>query len=162
MYKRQLDYCAGWYAKAAAYLADTEQASFAFVTTNSITQGQQVAALFSDLLEDGWTVLFAHRTFTWTSEAANAAAVHCVIVGMVKERRSSRPLFSYRAGAGTPEMQPVSRINPYLVEGPDVFVQPRSKPLSTDLPGAVFGSMANDGGNLLLDTEGHALSLIHI
>ena len=154
-----LDYCAGWYAKAAAYLADTEQASFAFVTTNSITQGQQVAALFSALLEDGWTVLFAHRTFTWTSEAANAAAVHCVIVGMGKERRSSRPLFSYRAGARTPEMQPVSRINPYLVEGPDVFVQPRSKPLSTDLPGAVFGSMANDGGNLLLDTEGHATAL---
>ncbi|PZO68445.1 MAG: class I SAM-dependent DNA methyltransferase [Kocuria palustris] len=151
-----LDYCAGWYAKVASYFADVRRGRFAFVTTNSITQGQQVAALFGALLESGWTVLFAHRTFTWTSEAANAAAVHCVIVGMGKEASSSRPLFSYRASTGAPQMQPVSRINPYLVEGPDVFVEPRSKPLSVDLPPAVFGSMANDGGSLLLDAEGYA------
>ncbi|WP_295015388.1 DNA methyltransferase [uncultured Micrococcus sp.] len=151
-----LDYCAGWHAKTADYLEGIQGARFAFVTTNSIAQGQQVSALFPDLLGRGWQVLFAHRTFTWTSEAPDAAAVHCVIVGMGREPDVTRPLFSYKAAKGAPEMQPVAHISPYLIAAPDLFVSPRSKPLSAELPPAIFGSMANDDGNLLLDTAGYA------
>lgn len=80
-----LDYVTGWHAQTLTLLAE-RRGEFAFVTTNSITQGQPVSALFELLIREGWRIKFAHRTFAWDSEAPGKAAVHCVIVGFTRDR----------------------------------------------------------------------------
>ena len=76
-----LDFVAAWYRKAAEYMADNPAISTAFVSTNSITQGEQVGVLWADLLKRKVNIHFAHRTFQWSSEARGKATVHCVIIG---------------------------------------------------------------------------------
>ena len=93
-YDGYLDYVTGWYKKASDYFRFVNDGQFAFVSTNSITQGQPVPALFGPLFSNGWRIKFAHQTFSWTSEAADAAAVHCVIIGMDKKRRGGATLFT--------------------------------------------------------------------
>ena len=154
------DYVSGWFKKAADYFANTQGGRFAFVSTNSIAQGQPVPELFKPLSEAGWRIRFAHQTFAWTSEAPDAAAVHCVITGFDKCEKSTPTLFGYQTLRGEPTAVPVKQINAYLVDGPDVFVTKRPKPLSPSLPPAQFGSMPNDGGNLIVEAADYETVLL--
>ncbi len=133
-YDGYLDYVTGWYKKASDYFRFVNDGQFAFVSTNSITQGQPVPALFGPLFSNGWRIKFAHQTFSWTSEAADAAAVHCVIIGMDKKRRGGATLFTYSDIKGEPTAVPAKNINAYLVDAPNLFVRKRSKPLSASVP----------------------------
>ncbi|WP_019159030.1 class I SAM-dependent DNA methyltransferase [Brevibacterium senegalense] len=145
----RLDYVTGWHAQALRYFHGRD-GLFAFVTTNSVTQGDPVPHLFGPIFDAGWKIKFAHRTFPWTSEAVGKAAVHCVIVGFTKDLGRAKPrLFDYALDGTTTERQ-VSTINAYLVEGPNVFITKRSKPLVPDLPEATFGNMPRDDGNLVV------------
>ena len=156
-YDGYLDYVTGWFIKASQYFQSVPRGGrFAFVSTNSIAQGAPVPALFRPLLEGGWRIRFAHQTFAWTSEAPGAAAVHCVITGFDRgaPHEKARPvLFTYSDLKAQPEALPVDHINPYLVEGPDVFVVARRHPLSPCLPEVCFGSKPADGGNLIVEAE---------
>ena len=156
-YDGYLDYVTGWFIKASQYFhAVPRGGRFAFVSTNSIAQGSPVPALFRPLLEGGWRIRFAHQTFAWTSEAPGAAAVHCVITGFDRgaPHEKARPvLFTYSTLKAQPEAVPVDHINPYLVEGPDVFVAANRSPLSQSLPEVCFGSKPADGGNLIVEAE---------
>src|SRR5699024_8120833 len=105
-YNGYLDYVTGWHAKTKNLLAD-RYGEFAFVTTNSITQGQPVPALFGPLYREGWRIKFAHRTFGWNSEAPGQAAVHCVIVGFTKNRLIQQRLWDYPDVHGDPIQQTV-------------------------------------------------------
>ena len=156
-YDGYLDYVTGWFIKASQYFhAVPRGGRFAFVSTNSIAQGAPVPALFRPLLEGGWRIRFAHQTFAWTSEAPGAAAVHCVITGFDRgaPHEKARPvLFTYSSLKAQPEALPVKHINPYLIEGPDVFVVARRHPLSPRLSEVCFGSKPADGGNLIVEVE---------
>lgn len=156
-YDGYLDYVTGWFIKASQYFHTVPRGGrFAFVSTNSIAQGAPVPALFRPLLEGGWRIRFAHQTFAWTSEAPGAAAVHCVITGFDRgaPHEKARPvLFTYSDPKAQPEALPVDHINPYLVEGPDVFVVARRYPLSPRLPEVCFGSKPADGGNLIVEAK---------
>src|SRR5699024_4316782 len=136
-----LDYVTGWHAKSKDLLSD-RPGEFAFVTTNSIAQGQGVAPLFAPLFNSGWVIEFAHRTFAWDSEAPGKAAVHCGIIGFTRDLNVKPLLWDYSHVNGEPEEQTVTRrINGYLVDGPNVLVTRRGKPLSAQLPTANFGTM---------------------
>ena len=156
-YYGYLDYVTGWFIKASQYFHSVPRGGrFAFVSTNSIAQGAPVAALFRPLLEGGWRIRFAHQTFAWTSEAPGAAAVHCVITGFDRgtPHEKTRPvLFTYSSLKAQPEALPVNHINPYLVEGPDIFLKALRHPLSPNLPEVHFGSKPADGGNLIVEAE---------
>lgn len=136
-----LDYVSCWYAKATDYMIDTSIRT-ALVSTNSITQGEQVAILWKPLYKKGVHIDFAHRTFQWDSEASLKAHVHCVIVGFsIAENTKKRALYS------SERFQLVDNINGYLIEAQNVFVESRKKPIC-DVPAVVFGSMPNDSGIL--------------
>lgn len=156
-YDGYLDYVTGWFIKASQYFQSVPRGGrFAFVSTNSIAQGAPVTALFRPLLEDGWRIRFAHQTFAWTSEAPGAAAVHCVITGFDRgaPHEKARPvLFTYLSPKALPEAVPVDHINPYLVEGPDIFVDKRTTPLAPILPTVRFGSKPADGGHLIVEAK---------
>lgn len=168
-YAGYLDFATAWFAKAARYLktlqeqAETPDAKvvpgdFAFVSTNSIVQGQPVPSLFGPLFRDGWRLKFAYRSFPWESEAAGKAAVHCVITGFTRseapEKSRTVRVFDYDwSTRRTVERESVHALNAYLVEGPNVLVKKRSKPLSAQLPLAYFGSKPTDGGNLIVEVE---------
>ncbi len=147
-----LDYVSGWYIKAAKYIQGT-QIKCAFVSTNSITQGEQVGILWNELLNKyGIKIHFAHKTFKWSNEAAGKAAVYCVIVGFANFDVNKKSLYEYENIKGVPHEVTVKNINPYLVAADDIIIDKRSKPISK-VPGMVFGSMPNDDGNLLLDNQ---------
>lgn len=156
-YDGYLDYVTGWFIKASQYFhAVPRGGRFAFVSTNSIAQGAPVPALFRPLLEGGWRIRFAHQTFAWASEAPGAAAVHCVITGFDRgaPHEKARPmLFTYLSPKALPEAVPVDHINPYLVEGPDIFVDKRTTPLAPILPTVRFGSKPADGGHLIIEAK---------
>ena len=153
LYDGYLDYVTGWYKKAADYFRFVNNGQFAFVSTNSITQGQPVPSLFGPLFSNGWRIKFAHQTFSWTSEAADAAAVHCVIIGMEKKRRASATLYTYADIKGEPTAVPAKNINAYLVDAPNLFVKKRSTPLSTFVPKVSYGSKPADGRNLIVEVD---------
>lgn len=136
-----LDYVTAWYRKAAGYYRDVPVGSFAFVSTNSICQGQPVAAMFKPLFEEGWRISFAWPTFVWTSEALDRAHVHVVIVGMDRRQGKAR-LF------GNDGVREVDNINPYLAAAPTFYIEARSMPLSSDLKPALYGEKPADGGFL--------------
>lgn len=149
-----LDYVTGWYRKALDFYGDVP-GRFGFVSTNSITQGEPVSALFNPIFDAGWRIRFAHRTFAWTSEAPGAAAVHCVIVGFDREAKPAPRLFTYTRTKSAPEEIAARSINGYLVDAPRVSVDSRRTPLSDVVPPVQFGSMPNDGGHLLVDRDHH-------
>ena len=140
-----LDYVAAWYKKTAEFIAGTGIKA-AFVSTNSITQGEQASILWKELVyKHGMEIDFAYRTFVWTNLTGGAAKVHCVIIGFsaAAPRKPEKILFDG-------DRRSVCRhINAYLTEGDDVFIISRRKPVS-DVPEMVFGSMPNDGGHLIL------------
>jgi hypothetical protein len=147
-----LDLVTCWYWKAAKYM-QAGKARAALVSTNSITQGEQVGLLWNPLLRDfGIRISFAHQTFQWRNEAPGVAAVHCVIIGFDRQPAATARLFEYDTLKSDPHESTVSEINPYLVAGPSVVLTNRSTPLCV-VPPMRFGSMPRDGGHLLLTTS---------
>ncbi len=144
-----LDYVAAWYRKAADYLADQPTLKAAFVSTNSITQGEQVGVLWADLLKRGVKIHFAHRTFQWSSEARGKAAVHCVIIGFALQDTPDKRLFDYETPNAEPQEVKATTISPYLIDAPDVLLTKRMTPLCA-APAMDFGSKAADFGHLTL------------
>ncbi|MDE0072773.1 MAG: lactate dehydrogenase [Gammaproteobacteria bacterium] len=145
---KSLDYVAGWFMKAADYGAQTPAAS-AFVATNSVCQGRQVATLWPLVSGTGHSIAFAHTSFKWANLASHNAGVTVVIVGLSNRPGSVRRLYADGTD-GEATVRTTGNISPYLVPGPDVLVRPRRKPLA-QLPKMSFGNMPNDDGNLLLD-----------
>ena len=142
-----IDYVGAWYHKAAEMIQGTI-IRVAFVSTNSITQGEQVGPLWEKLLTTyKVTIDFAHRTFKWNSEAKEIAAVHCVIIGFSQSFNGKK--FIYYPD-GHSEM--ATNINPYLVDGPDVLITSQGSPLC-DVPRMTAGNKPADGGNLILSQE---------
>ena len=141
-----LDYVCCWYRKAVEMMRENAIRA-ALVSTNSITQGEQVALLWKPLFEHFHVHIdFAHRTFRWDSEASIKAHVHCVIVGFsVAENPAPKRIFDSAIG---PEGMRCSSINAYLVNAPDVFIPGRSIPLC-DVPEIGIGNKPIDGGNYL-------------
>lgn len=123
-----------------------------FVSTNSITQGEQVAPLWSWMISQGMHIQFAHRTFQWSNDAPGRAAVHCVIIGFGVDKPKTVPLADYDTVKSDPVIADVRNINPYLVEAADLVIDKRRTPICP-VPEIVFGSMPNDGGHLLLSTQ---------
>ena len=154
-----LDYVAGWYIKAIEYINNTS-ISVAFVSTNSITQGEQVAVLWSWLLHKGANINFAHRTFKWSNEGRGVAGVHCVIIGFSLINEAKKSLYYYnKANESTPILSIVSQINPYLINAPTVIIDNRRTQI-TGFPEINYGSFALDDGNYTL-TEDEISQLIH-
>ncbi len=150
----KIDYVAGWYFKAAQLMQNTSIRT-AFVSTNSITQGEQVAGVWKPLYERfGIHIDFAHRTFIWDSEASLKAHVHCVIVGFsTSSSREKKRLYA------SERMQIVENINAYLIDAPDVFIESRSKALC-DVPEMIYGNKPTDGGFLFITPDEYE-SIIH-
>lgn len=152
----QLDYVTGWHAKSLNFLKK-RPGKFAFVTTNSIVQGQPVPTLFGPIFEQGWRISFAHRTFAWGTESPTNAAVHCVIIGFDRNLEARPKLWDYPDNKGKAEVVQVEQaVNAYLVDGPNVLVDSSPKPISPIVTPASFGSMPNDGGNLIVEPEDYA------
>jgi hypothetical protein len=147
-----LDFVCGWYVLAAQYMQGRRGTQAAFVSTNSITQGEQVAVLWGEMQRLGMHTHFAHRTFQWSNEASGKAAVHCVIVGFGPENQAVKTIYEYEDIKGLPHAVPAKRINAYLVDAPDVFLNKRTTPVCNVSPMA-NGGKATDGGNLLLSDE---------
>jgi hypothetical protein len=124
----------------------------AFVSTNSIVQGEQVGVLWGWMLAQGVHIQFAHRTFSWSNEASGNAAVHCVIVGFGLENRSGKVIYEYENTKGDAHAVPAGNINPYLVDAPNVVLPRRSRPICA-VPEIGIGNKPIDGGNYLFTTE---------
>ncbi|HQQ33909.1 MAG TPA: class I SAM-dependent DNA methyltransferase [Methylophilus sp.] len=176
-----LDFVAAWYIKAARYLALAPSPSqgeggdggtqakhstptltlplqrggdirCAFVSTNSITQGEQVGVLWGWMLAQGIKIHFAHRTFSWNNEARGKATVHCVIVGFGLQDVADKTIYEYADIKGEPHAVKANNINPYLVDAPDIILQKISNPIC-NVPEIRKGSQPTDGGNLLLSSD---------
>ena len=147
-----LDYVCCWYLKAANYLASNEQVKAAFVSTNSISQGEQPGVLWPVLTARGIKINFAHRTFAWESEARGRAHVHVVIIGFKRGNCVNKRIHDYETASNGPTVATVRSISPYLVEGGDTVLSNRERPLC-NVPEMQFGSMPNDDGNLLLTEQ---------
>jgi hypothetical protein len=142
-----LDYVCGWYLKAADFTRES-RARCAFVSTNSISQGEQVGVLWNELFARGIKIHFAHQTFEWQSEARGEAHVHVVVVGFGVGDVASKRVFEYATGRAEPTTTLVRNISPYLVEGSDFALVSRSEPLC-DVPILVSGNKPIDDGNYL-------------
>lgn len=158
-----LDYVCAWYIKAEQYLNNNrmdearlipggERTKVAFVSTNSITQGEQVGVLWNYLLKKNIKIHFAHRTFKWTNEARRQAAVYCVIIGFSNYDTSEKYIYDYETPKSEPQRIKARNINPYLIDFEDLLIDSRNDPIS-DVPKITFGSMPNDDGNFLLTDQ---------
>lgn len=144
----ELDYVANWFL-IAGRLAAQHGVRAAFVSTNSIAQGEQPAIIWGQLTKLGVGIDFAHQTFNWANGTGGAAAVHCVIVGFSTHGKpAKRPLWTYATVKGDPVRTDAATINAYLLDAPEVLVASRSTPLVPGVQPMVFGSMPNDGGHL--------------
>lgn len=150
-YHGTLDYVSGWYRKAIDYGADHD-VPIALVSTNSITQGEQVAPLWDPILAAGYQIAFAHQTFAWRSEARGAAHVHVIVIGLEKSPRT-RTLYEYADLVAEPLARVVANINPYLVEVETGPVHGRATPIARDLPEVSYGNKPTDNGNLIIEPE---------
>lgn len=149
---KDCDYVTGWYLKAS-YYSSRSQSDFAFVSTNSISRGEQVSHLWSRLYADGNSIHFCHTQFRWANNASNNAGVWCVIIGATKSAIKPRQIFEDGM------VRVVDSISPYLIPGDESYIVAAEQPLAPDLPRLVSGSMARDGGNLILE-EGERRSLV--
>jgi hypothetical protein len=146
-----LDYVCAWYIISAKVIQNsTTQVSF--VSTNSISQGEQPAVLWSELLKLGAKIKFGHRTFKWNNEAKGKAAVHVVVIGFQFGDSQNKTLYEYHDISGEPLSRKVKNINPYLVAGDDLTLASISKPICSS-PIMQSGSALNDGGFLILTEE---------
>lgn len=155
-----LDYVTCWYRKAAAYIEGTSIPG-GFVSTNSISQGEQVGVLWGDLFPR-WhlKIHFAHRTFAWMSEARGAAHVHVVIIGFGASDRPHKRIYEYENTVGEPTVTIVSNINPYLVEASDITVRTRVAPIN-GARSIFYGSMMIDKDRTAGDEAGLILTRAH-
>ena len=142
---KNVDYVACWYMKALKYINNTS-IECAFVSTNSICQGEIVPVLWTKLLAEGIVINFAHRTFVWKSEAKSKAAVHCIIIGFAIRDRVNKVIYD-----GT-IIQTIKNINPYLLDSDNIIVYAQRKPFG-DIPPMVYGNKPADGGNLIIEKE---------
>ena len=140
--KKNLDYVCCWYKKAYEYIKDTN-IECAFVSTNSIVQGETVARMWEDIPVH---INFAYRTFIWTSESKSGAHVHCVIIGFSMIDKQNKLLFT------DGQYQKVKYINKYLMEAPDILIQSINKPLSNSKT-MVYGNKPADGGHLIVESD---------
>lgn len=140
--KKNLDYVCCWYKKAYEYIRDTN-VECAFVSTNSIVQGETVARMWEDIPVH---INFAYRTFIWTSESKSSAHVHCVIIGFSMIEKQEKLLFT------DGQYQKVKYINKYLMEAPDILIKSINKPLSNSKP-MVYGNKPADGGYLIVESD---------
>jgi len=165
-----LDYVSAWYLKAVRYLRRDEKAlgllenlqgmpkppservKIAFVSTNSITQGEQVGVLWTELLRCGVKIHFAHRTFRWSNGARGMAAVHCVIIGFALHDATRKIIYDYPDMKEEPHALLATNINPYLVDAPEFLLKSRSKPLNAPKEMS-WGNKPVDGGHLLLSEQ---------
>ena len=153
-----IDYVGAWYHKAAQLMCRYPIIKTALVSTNSITQGEQVAALWQPLFERyNIQIIFAHRTFRWDSEASLKAHVHCVIVGFSCRKQTNNSPSNLEGESGCllfdgDRVTKANNISPYLVDAPTIFIESRSKPLC-NVPKLTKGNQPSDGGNLILSEE---------
>ena len=148
-----LDYVTAWYGKSVAMLEQNPRIQCAFVSTNSICQGEQVAPLWGGLFKRGIHINFAHQTFQWRNEAKDNAGVYCIVVGFGKTERLRKKLFVYATPKSEPQIYEVKKINAYLLDADeDLFITSQGTALSAKLP-LSFGNMANDGGNLIIEAK---------
>lgn len=150
-----LDYVCAWYMKAGEYMQrtniDTPKVKTGFVSTNSISQGEQVGILWSELFNlYKIKIHFAHRTFKWGNEARGNAAVHVVIIGFSNYDIQEKYIYEYNDIRSEPHEVKVKNINPYLVEGKDSFITRRTKPICA-VPQMIWGNKPVDGGYLIFD-----------
>ncbi|MDE6670590.1 MAG: methylase [Ruminococcus sp.] len=143
----KLDYVCCWYNKATDLMINTNIKT-AFVSTNSIIQGEQVPILWKFLFEKGVEIQFAYQSFIWDSETTSKAHVHCVIIGFTAKKINSQKLL-YSNG----RLSKVNHINGYLIGADDLFIKSRGKCLTKGFPEMTKGSQPTDGGNLLLSSE---------
>ena len=147
-----LDYVTGWYLKSAKFIQNTK-IKVAFVSTNSIVQGEQTSILWGQMLNKyNIKIHFAHRTFRWSNEAKGNAAVYCVIIGFANYDTNNKSIFEYEDIKGEPHELKVKNINPYLVDAKDLLINKSSNPIC-NVPKMSFGNMPLDGGHLLLTDE---------
>jgi hypothetical protein len=147
-----LDFVTAWYGKAVNYIQGTK-IKVAFVSTNSIVQGEQVGILWKYLIQEkGLLIHFAHQTFKWNNDAPGVAAVYCVIVGFATFDIPKKYLFEYENIKSEPKEKEVNHINAYLVGAEDVFIENRNKPIC-DVPKMMYGSKPTDGGHLLFTDQ---------
>lgn len=145
-YSKNLDYIALWFVKAADYIEGT-RAELAFVTTNSVSQGEHVGLMFPMIFTKGIEIGFAYTSFKWENNAKRNAGVTVAVIGLRMARTEPKYLY-------TEDLQiSADNINGYLADGPNVVMERRKKPLSAQLPDMVFGSMPRDGGGLLLSPD---------
>lgn len=142
---KNVDYVACWYMKAIEFAAES-RIECAFVSTNSICQGEIVPVLWPKLLTKGIIINFAYRTFIWTSEAKEKAAVHCIIIGFALLSRPQKIIFDGK------QKRIVQNINPYLLDGSNVIVYAQRKPFK-DIPPMIYGNKPADGGNLIIEAD---------
>lgn len=146
----KIDYVSAWYFKASQYIVDTD-ICVAFVSTNSLTQGEQVSSVWKPLyVRFRINIDFAWRTFKWNSESSNQAAVYCVIIGFSCNNNRKKYLFS-----NDKIFKQVQYINPYLVDAPTVFIDSRSKPIC-NVPAMTTGNRPADGGHLIIEDDEYA------
>lgn len=144
-----IDYVGAWYYKAALMMQSEPDIHAAFVSTNSITQGEQVSPFWGKLLTDySIHIDFAYRTFKWNSEAKEKAAVHCVIIGFSTDRTNRDKTIYFNDSSS----HHAKNINPYLVDAPDVIIESRNKSICA-VPAISYGNKPADGGNLILSQE---------
>lgn len=146
---KNIDYVAGWYYKASRLMKNHKEMRAAFVSTNSITQGEQVAAIWKPLFQQfGIHIDFAYRTFRWDSESSLKAHVHCVVIGIsTAENGSQKTIYDESGNALS-----VNCINPYLIDSELVFIEKRKMPLC-DVPIMQKGNIPVDGGNLIIEVD---------
>lgn len=158
----ELDYVCCWFYKAASYIKNSET-KVAFVTTNSITQGEQIGILWKELiLNKKVEIFFAHRTFKWTIDERRVQGMHIanvlvVIIGFnINNKVKNKKIFDYRNISSDPEEISVDKINPYLLPGESIFISKLSKQFS-NYPEMNFGNMPNDNGNFLISQDEYEL-----
>lgn len=141
-----------WFLLASKYIQGTK-IKVALVSTNSITMGEQVGILWSELFHSyNVKIHFAHRTFKWTSDSKNQSAVHVVIIGFAAYENSDKIIFEYHNIAGEPKETKVKNINPYLTENNDVLILRKKKPICS-VPEIRKGNQPTDGGHLILSDQ---------
>lgn len=152
-YNGYLDYVTCWYAKAIDYY-DDHAGRWAFVSTNSISQGEPVEFLWRPIFDAGWRCRFAHRSFQWVTEAAGGAAVHVSIVGFDKKSIPKPALWTYpEGGRGKGVCQKTANINAYLVAAPNILVRNQTRPISLAMQPVTKGNQPTDGKNLLVTED---------
>ena len=153
----RLDYVTCWFNKATLYAAANRPMEIAFVSTNSIAQGEQCGILWPAVFARDLSIRFAHRTFQWNSEARGRAAVHCVIVGLTFAKEGKHCIYEYDHVRGEPHASDVARINGYLIDGPQYTVAARSAPPESRLK-MHKGSQPTDGARIRKPAGGYLKS----